>query len=278
MIPVLHLPGTVDELVDGLADAADPAIVAGGTMLMPRLANRTRRPDVLLALDRLPRSATVTVDERGTATIGPLATYTSMLDHPAAPPLLVRISRGITGGPQIRNQGTLAGAACFANPASDMLAGLVAAGATMHLADVTGTREVPAADFFTGPFRTAAATGAALLAITVPDAAGHRFGYCKIKRSESSWPLATAAVLRRPDDSVVVAVGAAVERPVVLELDPGLPPDRGVLADRIEDACATGDVRWWADELADARYRRRVAPVAVQRALAAAWQDEEDAT
>ncbi|GAA1828225.1 FAD binding domain-containing protein [Pseudonocardia ailaonensis] len=265
MIPHLVRPRSVEELVSTLAGADDPMVVAGGTMLMPRLAQRTCSPATLVALDRLPAAAEIAVGADGAAVVGPLATYSTLLRDPAASPLLARIARGITGGPQIRNQGTVVGAACFANPASDMPAGLVAVGATMHVAGPDGVRDVPAAEFVVGPFRTALGPRDALLSVTVPQA--RPGGYCKIKRSESSWPLATAAALRRPDGSVRVAVGGALERPVALEIPAGRPVDGVVARELLEAAREREGVAWWADELADDRYRRRIAPVAVLRSV-----------
>lgn len=265
MIPELVRPRSVEELVSTLAGADDPVVVAGGTMLMPRLAQRTCSPAILVALDRLPAAAEIVVGADGTAVVGPLATYSALLRNPTAAPLLTRIARGITGGPQIRNQGTVVGAACFANPASDMPAGLVAVGATMHVAGPDGVRDVPAAAFVVGPFRTTLGPRDALLSVTVPPA--RPGGYCKIKRSESSWPLATAAALRRPDGSVRVAVGGALECPVTVDFPAGCPADAAAAWELLEAAREREDVAWWADELADARYRRRIAPVAVLRSV-----------
>lgn len=221
--PGVALPETTEALIGHLGAADSPVVVGGGTMIIPQLARGPLAPDLLIDLRRLPDAARLRIDG-GTITLGPMVTYTTLIRDTAAPPLLRHIAFGITGGPQIRNQGTIAGSACYANPASDAPAGLVVSGAVMRIAGPDGVRTVDAENFFRGAFSTALTAEEALVAVDLPARAGSSaFGYCKIKRSESSWPIATAAVLGSDDGTVKLVIGAAVTRPVTITLPPEQP-------------------------------------------------------
>jgi aerobic carbon-monoxide dehydrogenase medium subunit len=265
-------PTTLEAALGLLADGGPATVLGGGTLVLPRLAREvpTRRRLVDLArIDDLGRL--VTTD--GTTTIGATVTYAGALGSPACPPLLRLLGRGITGGPQIRNQGTPAGSACYANPSSDVPGALVALDATMVLADVHRSRRLPAREFFRGPFTTALDVGELLVAVEVPDPAPTAaWGYRKLKHGGSGWPVATASAVvdRDPDGAITAArvtLGAVAAVPFTVALPPALLDD--VASERtaaaVRDLVASADPEWWTDEQADATYRRRVAaPVAVR--------------
>jgi len=146
-----HAPATLGEALALLTDDPDVTVIGGGTIVMAASAG-VPQTAALLDLHRIPGLAEI--QQGVTTTLGATTTYTRLLTTPAAPPLLRRIAGGITGGPQIRNQGTIGGSACYANPASDIPAGLVALDATMVVHRQERQRRVPARDFFAEPFRT----------------------------------------------------------------------------------------------------------------------------
>jgi len=264
MAAAYFAPATVAEATRLLGHAERPTVLGGGTLTMPRAAAEGL---AVLDLTTIPalRGITTSADE---TLIGATTSYADLLATPVAPPLLRRIAAGITGGPQIRNQGTIGGSACCANPASDIPAGLVALGATMIVASETGTRRVPARGFFRGPFAPDLRPDEILTHISVPAGrGGQSWGYVKLKHGESSWPLAvTAACISA---GISVTIGAATSVPTTLRLPPGtltIPREQliGLLRELLDDA------HWWSDELADAAYRATVAPVIAYRALAQA--------
>lgn len=277
MTPLRHeadiaiaLPQTTEELIGCLGEAERSVVVAGGTMIMPKIVRGLVRPDLLIDPHRLPGAAQLR-PETNTLSLGPMVSYTTIIRDRSTPPLLRHIAQGITGGPQIRNQGTIAGAACHANPASDMPTGLVATGAVMRIAGPEGIRSVNARDFFTAPFVTQLAANEALVGIELPSTSTcPAFGYCKIKRSESSWPIATAAALIADDGELSLVLGAAVTRPLTLWIPPELYEQPIQIAAAIDDAIRDQQTDWWEDELADIPYRKRIAAIAVSRALTAA--------
>jgi CO/xanthine dehydrogenase FAD-binding subunit len=202
--------------------------------------------------------------------VGAAVTYAELLSNPVvleAAPLLSRMAASITGGPQIRHQGTIGGSAVFANPASDVPAVLVALGAQLIVASASrGRRHIEADAFFRESHMTELELDEVLLGIDVP--VGHTaIGYRKLKFGESSWPIVTAAAVVRPG-VVSVAVGGVFVRPVLLDLralEETAP--RAIVATAADNALSHVDSPRWADELADWPYRRQVAPEIIARAV-----------
>jgi CO/xanthine dehydrogenase FAD-binding subunit len=188
--------------------------------------------------------------------------------------LLTEVAAGITGGPQIRNRGTVGGSASYANPSSDVPACLAVLGARLRLLSPSGTRVVPVADYFVGPFRTVRREDEVLVAIELPADGIRRTGYLKLKHSQSSWPIVTAAAVELGDGAWRVAIGGAADVPVSIEVDsPDAGTDDRAWRQHVRDAAGSGIQAAggpWSDVLADGEYRLRVAPVVVARAMARA--------
>jgi CO/xanthine dehydrogenase FAD-binding subunit len=214
-----------------------------------------------------------------------MVTYAHLLASSAFPgtaQLLQRVAGGITGGPQIRCQGTICGSAAYANPSSEVPAVLVALDATMHLDGPGGARITPAAAFFLDAYTVDLRRGELVTGVSVAARAA-RLGYYKLKLAEGSWPIATAAAVLPPIDAgsggigfggAVVTLGAISTRPIQLDLAPVL-DDAGRLpsdAD-VDDWVAAQIGEPWDDELAPGDYRRMVAGVVLRRALHRAHEE-----
>jgi CO/xanthine dehydrogenase FAD-binding subunit len=175
---------------------------------------------------------------------------------------------GITGGAQIRNQGTIGGSACFANPSSDVPACLVALGARLRLHGRDGSRTVDAADFFVDAFRTALRPGELLadIVFAVPSGA---YGYSKLKLNESSWPIATAVAAREPGGAGAwVTLGAVHRRPLRLDVTSLNGADAHQAAGGLDELTRSALEDPWSDVLAPGEYRRDVAGTVARRAWA----------
>lgn len=237
--------------------------LAGGTVLVPELSHGRSTPSVVVDL----KHADIDGIRLGAESLdlGATVTYRQLLMAAATNKVsrslswLCDVARGITGGGQIRNRGTLGGSAAYANPSSDVPALLVALDATLTAASVRGRRELAAGEFFADAFRTRLADDELLVSIRIPALEDRtRFGYEKLKFHESSWPIVTAAAVVRPTGSVRLALGGCCPVPVALELE-----DVSDVLDAVEPAV----VEAWSDALASAAYRRRVAPVVARRAV-----------
>jgi len=259
-----HRPADREELVATLADLGDQAMVlGGGTMMNPALGRRELSATAIVDPAALGLEWVETSVDGGLV-LGARVSYTTLLRSELIverAPLLRTLAGGITGGAQIRNQGTVGGSACYANPASEVPACLCALGATLILLGPGGERKLGAAEFFEGAFTTARRADELLTAIELP-AMTAPYGYYKLKLSESSWPIATAVAIGGDDERIVIGGVAAV--PLALA-------DRKWLAGGEEpaqvDATIAGLVAEpWGDVLADGEYRRQVAGPVARRA------------
>ncbi|WP_018332126.1 FAD binding domain-containing protein [Actinomycetospora chiangmaiensis] len=271
-------PTTRRAALDLLADGGPTTVIGGGTLVYPRLARDVPTPRRLVDLARLPGIDRITTEGHGVTTLGAAVTYGALARSPQTPMLLRILAAGITGGPQIRNQGTVGGSACYANPSSDVPGALVALDADLVLADASRERRLAAREFFRGPFATALKKGELLVAVEVPDISGS-WGYAKLKHGGSGWPVATASAFLAHTgngsiSAVSVSLGAVAAVPVTVDV----PPDLAVRAADADPSARTGlrdlveaaDPDWWTDEQADATYRRRVAGAVAARALSRA--------
>lgn len=282
-------PETLEQVAGAMANTSRHTIViGGGTMVVPQLTFRTLTPDLavdlsgvaaLRGIEPLSGSETGSNSEGAGLRLGALVTYSDVLSlvgqQAADLDLFVQLASGVTGGPQIRNQGTLCGSVAFANPSSDVPTAMVQADAVIRLYGIAGERTVAAADFFVGPFQTARELTEIVRGVDIPSApTGASWGYVKVKPAESSWPICTAAACVVIDESGVaqecsVTLGAGIGAPRKLVLSPHL-AQRGVSerqVAQIEEFVADSAHTWFDDELSNARYRRRIAPAVMLRAI-----------
>src|SRR5690625_62335 len=123
-----HEPTNLEEAREIMNEHANDFIVlGGGTMIIPQLTRNEVLTNHVLNLQSL--GLDNIVDKENYVRIEAMVTYTDVLNSPIIKkhlPLLKYFTLGVTGGNQIRNQGTLVGSACFANPSSEILAILLA--------------------------------------------------------------------------------------------------------------------------------------------------------
>ncbi len=273
-------PESIEEAVGLLA--ADPAasrLLGGGTWVVPELNRGESRPRLVVDLRRAGLAQIEADGDR--VRVGAMCTYSDVLASAAVAevlPLLRRMADGVTGGRQIQNQGTLGGSVVAARPQSDAPAAVVALGGQAVIRGPAGERRCPPAELFAGPMRTSLASDEILVGFDFPRASDLAYGYYKLKRSSSSWPIATAACLLGLNEggrctSATLVLGAVAPTPTRVDLSGvlvGMPLSEGALsgAARVVGEAVTDP---WGDVLAPAEYRAAVAPVVARRALFAAW-------
>jgi CO/xanthine dehydrogenase FAD-binding subunit len=244
-------PGSAEDAVAILDDAAEPRVLAGGTWVVPELGSGVSCPDVVVDLRRAGLGAIAEGDR--TVVVGATASYADLIGSALVRerlPLLHEMAGGITGGWAIRGQGTIGGSLVAARPQSDAPAVLVALGAVAHVASASGGRAVPVAGLLAGPMRSGLARGELLTALELPVQTG-TYGYVKLKRGASSWPIATAAAVAQDGILTRLVLGGVAGTPIELESEDGTTTE-------IEDP--------WDDELAPASYRLAVAAPLAARA------------
>lgn len=164
-------PASVAEACRILDEAGGGAtVIAGGQTLMPLLNLRMSQPFVLVDLGGIAELQAITRIE-GATRIGPMVTQNAARADATLQthvPLLAHALAHV-GHHQTRNRGTVGGSIALGEPAAECPATAVALGATINLQSVRGTRAVPAADFYFGPYMTAAEPDEIVTSIDFPD-------------------------------------------------------------------------------------------------------------
>ena len=162
-------PSSVDEAVEALGTSESSRVLAGGQSLIPAMNFRLTDVSVLVDIRRIEGLGAVTTDPGG-VTVGAAATQTRVLDDDGAAGVVpgLRAALRHVGHLQIRNRGTVCGSLAHADPAAELPALAVAAGAAITVAGPQGPRQVAAEDFFLGPFWTALDDGELVTEVRFP--------------------------------------------------------------------------------------------------------------
>ena len=162
----VHVGRDLDDVLEHIASVPDVTVLAGGTDLMVDINFGRRRPENIVAIDRL--TELTAIERNGHVRMGAGVTYTRMLGDVGSP-ALAEAARTI-GSPQIRNAGTIGGNLGTASPAGDTLPVLAALDATVVLRAKSGERRVRFADYMTGPKKSVRRTDELIVAAEWDDA------------------------------------------------------------------------------------------------------------
>jgi CO/xanthine dehydrogenase FAD-binding subunit len=278
-------PGSWAEALAVQADMPAALPLAGGTDLMVELNFGTRRPAALLDLTRISELRQWDIDGNQVR-LGAGVTYSQVITELGDKLPGLALAARTVGSPQIRNRGTVGGNLGTASPAGDAHPPLLAAGAEVEIASISGTRSVPADQFFTGVKRNALEPGELIAAVRIPLPTGPE-QFSKIgTRNAMVIAVAAFSLALRPDRREVgTGIGSAAPTPrrarkaeeflAAALADEGLWESRA----RVPDAVA-GEfgnlVAAAADPIDDVRgsaaYRRHGLSVLARRTLAWTWQ------
>lgn len=165
--PPVDSPRSLAEAYPLLADARP---IAGGTDLMVQITGELgEAPERVVDLWHLDALRGIALDGDGLV-IGALTTYTELRRSPLVAehlPALAALAATI-GAAQIQNRGTIGGNVANASPAGDTLPLLLATDAEILLGSASGTRAVPAGEFFPAYRRTARSDDELVLGVRVP--------------------------------------------------------------------------------------------------------------
>ena len=159
-------PKTISEAMQALVNAPKPvAPIAGGTDLLLDL-EQGRHPSVNTLVDVTGIKELLSLEIRGDKLfIGAGIPVTRikldpLVNHHAQ--ALVEAC-ALIGGPQVRNVATLGGNTAHALPAADGTIALLALDATVEIAGIAGTRELPFNELFLGPGKSVLKHGEELI-------------------------------------------------------------------------------------------------------------------
>ncbi|MEA2383647.1 MAG: aerobic carbon-monoxide dehydrogenase medium subunit [Solirubrobacteraceae bacterium] len=264
-------PATVSEALEALAKGGTP--LAGGQSLLPQLKLRQVRPALLVDLNGLEELQGIEEDGGGLR-IGAMTRHQHVADSDAvrshAPVLSQAASR--TADMQVRARGTIGGNVCHADPRANLSTALIAAGATAIVARRDGERRVAVEDLFAGVRRSALEAGDLLTAFEIPaSAAAVHSAYEELTVQPNGVPIVNVGVApcNGGTDELRIGIGGLMQTPrrahAVEEAIRGESADRAAVASAVERLLADGEPM--SDLHGDARYRARVAPVLVLRAV-----------
>ncbi|MCC7263749.1 MAG: FAD binding domain-containing protein [Candidatus Latescibacteria bacterium] len=273
-------PRTLREAVRLLAEKGEQArVLAGGTDLIVQMRNRRRQPERVVDIKNIPDLTKISYSARKGLRIGAavpcqqiyrdaevIARYPGLVDAAA-----------IIGGIQIQGRATLGGNLCNSSPSGDSIPALIVHGAVAEILGPEGPREVPVAEFCTGPGRNVLRPGELLVALRLPAAAKNSGGHYLrfIPRNEMDIAVvgvgASVELANRGKEfkSARIALGAVAPTPLFAsqasELLAGKPVSDEVIAEAAEAAKAIA--RPITDMRGTAEFRLHLVGVLTRRAL-----------
>ena len=268
-------PSSIEGVVEVLADE-DAKVLAGGQSLIPLLRLRLAAPSVLVDLGGLADLRGVREDGDDLV-IGAMTPHATVLRDPLVAryaPLLAQAT-GTVGDRQVRHLGTIGGSLAHADPAGDLPAVSLALDAAMEVTGPSGTRSIPATEFFVDYLTTALQPGEVLTAVRVPKRERWASHYLKFNRVAQAWALVgVAALVRRDNGSIAEArIGLANMGPTPLRASAAeaalrdAPAGPGAVAEAARHA--TEGTSPTDDLSASAGYRGHLARVLTERAVLA---------
>jgi len=270
-------PPSVEEALSLLAQHGDDAkVLAGGQSLVPLMALRLARPEVVVDVGRIDGLAGINT-VNGHVAIGALAreraAERSDLVRSAVP--LLADALPLIGHAAIRNRGTIGGSVAHSDPAAEIPAVLLAAGGEVVATSAArGERVIPAADFFLGHFTNALEPDELLTEVRIPKVgSGTGTSFREAVRRHGDFAMVGAAVMvqlasGRIRDARIALIGVgstALRRPEAEQLLAGAEPTTQAFTAAGAEAARGLDPP--SDLHGTAAYRTKVAAVMVRRAL-----------
>jgi aerobic carbon-monoxide dehydrogenase medium subunit len=286
MIPAAfeyHAPKTLDEALRLVQRHGDEAkLLAGGHSLLPLMKLRLAAPRYVIDIGHL-RGMSYIREENGQIAIGALTTHaeieqSSLLASQC--PLLPETAAHI-GDVQVRNRGTIGGSLAHADPGADYPAAILALDAEIIAANSSGTRAIPARDFFVDMLTTQLHPGEILTQIRIaPRREQSGAAYEKLPQPASGFAIVGVAA-----NVSLGKAGKAIEQAAIGITGLAAKAFRAEAVERalagkaasektIDDASrnAAQGVEPLSDLHASAEYRREMARVFARRAITRAIQ------
>ena len=164
-------PTTVSEAVGLLAQHGDRArLIAGGTDILVQLRGGRYSIDLIIDAKGIPELNEISYDPQNGLTLGAAAPcyriYGDQTVADAYPGLMDAAT--LIGGIQIQGRASIGGNVCNSAPSGDSIPPVIVLGGVCNIAGPSGTRQVAAEDFCTGPGRNVLGNGEMLVSISFP--------------------------------------------------------------------------------------------------------------
>jgi CO/xanthine dehydrogenase FAD-binding subunit len=279
-------PSTWSEALQMKSAHPEAMPIAGGTDVMVEINLDRHRPEAILDLTRI-RELTEWWMEGGSLRIGAGVTYTRIIGELGDRLPGLAIASRTVGSPQIRNRGTVGGNLGSASPAGDAHPVLLATDAVIELASTSGTRRLPAREFFIGPKRNAMRKDELIAAFLVAPAKGpQQFSKVGTRNAMVIAVCSFGLALDRERKHIGTGIGSAAPTPVIADeaerfLEGVL--DEGAMWERPATVEASALARFGElvaaaskpidDVRGTAAYRRHALAVMARRTFGWAWDE-----
>ncbi len=169
-------PKTLAEALTVLASKGDRArLIAGGTDILVMMRAGRRTADVVVDAKGIPELNELSYDSQKGLVLGAAVPcyriYENQQVAKAYPGLID--SAGLIGGIQIQGRASIGGNLCNAAPSGDAIPPIIALSGVCNIASSSGTRQVAAEEFCTGPGQNQLQPGEMLVSIAFPAPQAH---------------------------------------------------------------------------------------------------------
>jgi CO/xanthine dehydrogenase FAD-binding subunit len=253
-------------------------VIAGGQSLVPMMAMRLARPELLIDIGRL--EALSGIERRGDAVVvRACTTQTAALADSTVRENVPLLAQALawTGHPQTRNRGTVGGSLAHADPSAEIGLVAVTLGAEVMVQSLRGARRIAAGDFLLDAMTTPLEPDELLTEAAFPvwnDGLAVGSTFREVSRRHSDFAIVAAAAQAAFDaDGVcrrlVLGVGGASGAPMALtEIAERLVGSRLEERDLAEaERLTQSALDPQSDPHATAAYRRQAAGTLVRQAL-----------
>ncbi|MDH3463559.1 MAG: xanthine dehydrogenase family protein subunit M [Acidimicrobiia bacterium] len=274
-----HVPGSLEEALEILGSlGADALPLAGGQSLVPLMNLRLARPAHIVDINRIEGFNRIDIDE-GRLSVGPLVRHSDMERSPEVRGSLPIVSQVVPfiGYPAIRHRGTVAGSLAHADPAAEWPCLALGLDAEITLSQTGSSRTVEADRFFKTMLTTVREPNELLTKVSFRTDF-NSLGFYEFARRHGDFAIIAAMVAFQMDGDTItscrVSLAGAADRPVRVReaedavtgrpLNPQTASRAGAAV--VETVDPLEDIHGSAD------YRRELAGVAVERAIARAGE------
>jgi carbon-monoxide dehydrogenase medium subunit len=255
-------PTTLDEAYRALM-VDDARCLAGGQSLVAMMNFGLVSPSRLVSLRRIDSLRGIVQQSDGSLRFGAMTTHAELADldmRDATASLLANTAR-VVAYPAVRTQGTLGGSIAHADPAADYPVALTAAGASIEIGSLRGTRLIAAKEFFRGVFETALEQGEIVTAVILPAGPPQACAaYEKLSLVAGDFAIVSVAAI--VSCTAQIAIGGCGPRPLFVS---GVDLTDAALLKAGKRLAAESDPP--SDQRASAAYRRTVIPELLRRCV-----------
>jgi CO/xanthine dehydrogenase FAD-binding subunit len=273
-------PRTLDEAIKFLASDADAMVLAGGQSLMPAMNFRVASPSMLVDIQHVEGLKGIAV-ANGAIVIKAMTRHRELELDPdvrRANPLIAEIMAHVAHVP-IRNRGTVVGSLCHADPSAEMPLLFVLLDGTLVAKGPSGTREIPAAQFFQSFLTTTRKQDEIVVEARLPVLPAGAGAFDEVTRRHGDYALVGVGCVLELDGGgraqrVRLAACGISDRPVRLKAAEAALNGTALATVDLDAAVrASADAVTQADDMnTSASYRRRVLGGLIRRLVATAAQ------